>query len=151
MNALMLTLHSLAAVLWIGGIFFAFMVLRPVSTMLEPPPRLQLWSAVFARFFPWVWAFIAVLVVSGYVDLFARFGGLQAPAYLVAMQVIGWIMILLFAWLSFVLVGRLHRAVREQRWPDAAAAMQSIRRIMAINLVLGILITVIGVAGPLFG
>lgn len=150
MNAFLLTLHSLAAVLWIGGIFFAFMVLRPVSTTLEPPARLQFWTAVFARFFPWVWVFIGVLVISGYVDLFARFGGFQAPGYLVVMQMIGWIMILLFAWLSFVLVGRLHRAVRGQRWPDAAAAMQPIRQIMAINLMLGIVITVIGVARPIF-
>ncbi|WP_322628574.1 CopD family protein [Halothiobacillus sp.] len=151
MNALITTLHSLAAILWIGGIFFAFMVLRPVSTMLEPPARLQLWSAVFARFFPWVWVFVAVLVVTGYADLYLRFDGLHAPGYLVAMQVIGWIMILLFAWLAFVLVGRLHRAVREQRWPDAGAAMVPIRQIIAINLLLGILITIIGVARPALG
>ncbi|ANJ68450.1 hypothetical protein A9404_11340 [Halothiobacillus diazotrophicus] len=151
MNALISILHSLAAILWIGGIFFAFMVLRPVSTMLEPPPRLQLWSAVFARFFPWVWVFVTTLVVTGYADLYIRFGGLPGPGYLVAMQVIGWVMIILFAWLAFVLVGRLHRAVREQRWPDAAAAMVPIRRIIATNLLLGILITVVGVARPVLG
>jgi uncharacterized membrane protein len=151
MNALITTLHSLAAILWIGGIFFAFMVLRPVSTMLEPPIRLQFWSAIFARFFPWVWVFVAVLVVTGYADMFVRFGGLFGPGYLVAMQVIGWIMILLFAWLAFVLVGRLHRAVREQRWPDAAAAMIPIRQIIATNLLLGILITIVGVARPALG
>ncbi|WP_298217510.1 CopD family protein [Halothiobacillus sp.] len=150
MNMLIMAMHSLAAVLWIGGIFFAFMVLRPVSTMFEPPQRLRLWSTVFARFFPWVWFFIVILVITGYVDLFTRFGGSMTQGYLLAMQVIGWIMILLFAWLSFVLVGKLHRAVSEQRWPDAAAAMQPIRRIMAINLGLGILITVIGVARPIF-
>lgn len=148
MNMLITIMHDLAAVLWIGGIFFAFMVLRPVSTMFEPPQRLQLWSTVFARFFPWVWFFIMILVTTGYVDLFTRFDGSLTQAYLLAMQVIGWIMILLFAWLSFVLVVRLHRAVSEQRWQDAAAAMKPIRQIMAINLALGILIILIGVAGP---
>lgn len=149
MNMLITIMHDLAAVLWIGGIFFAFMVLRPVSTMFEPPQRLQLWSTVFARFFPWVWFFIVILVTTGYVDLFTRFDGSLTQAYLLAMQVIGWIMILLFAWLSFVLVVRLHQAVSEQRWPDAAAAMKPIRQIMAINLALGILIILIGVAGPI--
>jgi uncharacterized membrane protein len=131
------------------GYFFAFVVLRPASSMFEAPQRLQLWSAVFAQFFPWVWAFIAVLVMSGYVDLFARLGGFAAPLYLVAMQVIGWVMILLFAWLSWVPVRRLHQAVHDQRWAQAAAAMLPIRRIMAINLVLGLVLAVIGGLRPM--
>jgi uncharacterized membrane protein len=137
MNGIALSLHLLAAIFWIGGIFYSYMILRPVSTQLEPPVRLKLWDAVFSRFFRWVWLFVAVLVISGYADLFMRFGGFAAPRYLLAMQLIGWVMIALYAWLYFVPFKQLHAAVAETRWPDAAAVMSPIRQVMAINLGLG--------------
>ena len=151
MNGIALSLHLLAAIFWIGGIFYSYMILRPVSTQLEPPARLKLWDTVFSRFFRWVWLFVAVLVASGYVDLFTRFGGFNAPGYLHAMQLIGWVMIALYAWLYFVPFKHLRAAVAESRWPDGAAAMNPIRRVMAINLGLGVLISVVGVAGPWLG
>lgn len=152
MTSLAVALHSLTAVFWVGGIFFAYMVMRPVSVQLEPPARLQLWSSIYARFFPWVWLFIGVLVISGYVDMATRFGGFSTgPLYLLAMQVVGWVMIALFAWLYFVLFKRLRRAVAAGLWPEAAAVMHPIRRIMLTNLSLGALITVIGVSGPFLG
>ena len=47
-----ITLHLLAAMIWIGGMFFAYMVLRPAAVeVLELPVRLSLWVAVFRRFF----------------------------------------------------------------------------------------------------
>jgi len=51
-----LVLHSLSAVLWVGGMFFAHQVLRPAAAALEPGPRLTLWSRVLGRFFGWVFA-----------------------------------------------------------------------------------------------
>lgn len=48
-------IHLLAAIVWVGGMFFAYMVLRPAAVeVLEPPARLRLWNVVFRRFFPWV-------------------------------------------------------------------------------------------------
>ena len=42
--AIAITLHVIAAILWVGGMFFAWMVLRPVAAgQLEPPARLTLW------------------------------------------------------------------------------------------------------------
>ena len=53
LNALSIALHILAAVLWVGGMFFAHQVLRPVAaTQFEPPARLKMWVGVFSRFFP---------------------------------------------------------------------------------------------------
>ena len=38
--ALAITLHILGAVIWVGGMFFAYMALRPVAAaLLEPPQR----------------------------------------------------------------------------------------------------------------
>ena len=46
-----LLLHLLGVVVWVGGMFFAYMALRPVgAAMLEPPQRLSLWAGVFGTF-----------------------------------------------------------------------------------------------------
>ena len=38
--AIAIPLHLLAAVIWVGGMFFAYMALRPVAaSLLEPPPH----------------------------------------------------------------------------------------------------------------
>ncbi|MGN5479437.1 hypothetical protein ACTMU2_28655 [Cupriavidus basilensis] len=53
---ILLFLHVTAAVVWVGGMFFAYLCLRPVAgQVLDPPSRLQLWRGVFDRFFRWVW------------------------------------------------------------------------------------------------
>ena len=45
--ALLIAVHTLSAVVWVGGMFFAWMCLRPVAAQqLEPPARLRLWAAV---------------------------------------------------------------------------------------------------------
>ena len=76
--ALLAALHALAAVVWVGGMFFAYMVLRPATGPLAAPMRLQLWQRVLGRFFPWVWASVAVHLATGYGMLFAFFGGFHA-------------------------------------------------------------------------
>lgn len=66
MHPILLFLHLAGVVLWVGGMFFAWMCLRPVAAVqLEPPARLKLWVAVFARFFPWVWGAAPTIVLSG--------------------------------------------------------------------------------------
>ena len=44
-----LTLHILGAVVWVGGMFAAYVCLRPAAGALEPPQRLKLWRGFFAR------------------------------------------------------------------------------------------------------
>jgi uncharacterized membrane protein len=143
----LLALHLLAAVAWVGGIFFAYMALRPASMLLDASQRLALWAATFGRFFPWVWGFIAVLLASGH----ALMG--QAPANngLLAMAVIGWLMSLLFAYLHVVPFASLKRAVAVADTPAAAQAMTRIRPVMATNLTLGLLASALGALHPVLG
>ncbi len=48
-----ISLHLLASVIWVGGMFFAFMFLRPAAAnLLEAEQRFPLWANVFKRFFP---------------------------------------------------------------------------------------------------
>lgn len=151
LTAMIQALHGMAATAWVGGIFFAFMALRPAaSRVLEPSLRLPLWQSAYSHFFPWVWLFIAVLLVTGYVDLFSRFGGFSTDAlYLVLMHGIGVLMVVLFGYLYFGLYRKLTDSIESGDTPVASKVMGRMRPVMAINLSLGMLITAIGIAGPL--
>lgn len=145
---LLVALHILAAVVWVGGMFFAYMVLRPSAGPLEPPLRLALWRRVFGRFFPWVWASIAALLISGYTMLFVHFGGFAgAPPHINVMQVTGILMMLLFLHLYVAPWRRFSREVEAGALHDAAASLDQIRRIVATNLALGLITVIVGASG----
>jgi uncharacterized membrane protein len=146
--AMLVALHALAAVAWVGGMFFAYMVLRPSAGPLEPRLRLALWQRVFSRFFPWVWASIAVLLASGYAMLFLHFGGFKgAGLHIHVMQATGIVMMLLFLHLFFAPWRRFSRAVEAGQFDSAARSLNQIRCIVAINLVLGLITIAAGVSG----
>ena len=141
MNAVAIALHVVAAVVWVGGLFFAFVVLRPSSESLEPPQRLVLWAGVFKRFFPWVWMAIVILMISGYWLIFNWFKGFtNVPGYVHLMHLIGWLMSLLFVYLYYKVYPVFVEAVKDKNWPGAGVAMNGIRQIVLANLILGILL-----------
>ncbi|MCB1800300.1 MAG: hypothetical protein KDI82_01295 [Gammaproteobacteria bacterium] len=150
LNAIIEAVHGMAAVAWVGGIFFAYMALRPAANKtLEPPLRLRLWQSAYTHFFPWVWVMIALLLITGYADLFSRLGGLANESlYLKLMHSIGLFMVAAFAYLYFALYRRLSAAVASDDTLAAAAVMLRMRPVMATNLVLGLIVTAIGIAGP---
>jgi uncharacterized membrane protein len=146
--AMLIALHVLAAVAWVGGMFFAYMVLRPSAGPLEPRLRLALWQRVFSRFFPWVWASIAVLLASGYAMVFLHFGGFTgAGLHIHVMQATGILMMLLFLHLFFAPWRRFSRAVEAGQFDSAAHSLNQMRRIVAINLVLGLITIAAGASG----
>jgi len=145
------SIHTIAALLWVGGIFLIYKVFRPVAIeQLEPPLRLKLFLAIFKKFFPWVWVFIVLLIFSGYWDWFSRLGGFESDALnMKLMHLIGWLMILLFAWLYFVHYMNFKKAVELETFPEAGAILNNkMRPIIVINLYLGLLEAIIGVSGP---
>ena len=147
--AIAIPLHLLAAVIWVGGMFFAYMALRPVAaSLLEPPLRLPLWSQTFSKFFPWVWAAIITLLATGLwmvVSVFGGFGSVGVHIHL--MTAIGAVMILLFAHVFFVPYRRMKQALSANDVPEAGRRLAQIRIIIAINLSLGLIVTVVGGAG----
>ena len=147
-----IALHALAAVLWVGGMFFAYMVLRPSAAPLEPPARLELWHRVFSRFFPWVWASVAVLLASGFGMISLYFGGFAAvPPFVNIMMGLGLLMTALYIYLYFALWQRYQRAVAAKDWKDAGAKLGRIRHVVAVNLALGIATVLIGAGGQFWG
>ena len=151
-TSLALAFHVLGAVVWVGGMFAAYVCLRPAMGPLETPQRLALWRRFFAKFFPWVWVSVVLLLVSGYAMLLTAFGGFHgAPLYIHAMQGIGWVMVVLFVWLFHGPWLKFKRAVDAQNWPAAGAELSRIRQVIAINLPLGLMVVVIGGTGRYWG
>jgi uncharacterized membrane protein len=144
-----ITLHLLAVVVWVGGMFFAYMALRPVAaTLLEPPLRMPLWVQTFARFFPWVWAAVILLPATGYWMILKVFGGFAgASLYIHLMQGLGWVMIAIFLHVYFAPYRRLQRAVAAQDFPAAGKALGQIRQFIGLNLLIGLTTIAITSAG----
>ncbi len=65
-NAAVSLLHLLAAVIWLGGMTFSFLVVIPSLAAIDPPPlRGKLMGAVVKRFASIAWTAVAVLVLTG--------------------------------------------------------------------------------------
>jgi len=143
-------LHVLGIVVWVGGMFFAFMALRPVAaSVLEPPQRLTLWAGVFDKFFPWVWLSVALILVSGLYMLMLL--GAAAPHYALTMLVLGVVMMLIFAHVFFGPTKKLKRAVAAQDWKAGGAALGLIRKLIGINLIIGLVTIAVVFAGRALG
>ena len=67
------TIHVLAAMLWLGGMLFLGAVGAPVLRAVEPPAmRQRLFQDLGARFLAFGWTAIALLVVTGTANLYYR-------------------------------------------------------------------------------
>lgn len=150
--ALVYTLHLLAALVWVGGMFFAWMILRPAAiTALEGPARLKLWVEVFQRFFVWVWVAVVLLPISGVGLIHVRFAGFEtAPRYVQVMMGLYVVMTALFIRIQGLQLPALRSAVAAQDWPAGAAVLGKIRKLVGINLLIGLLVVAIGAARPMF-
>jgi len=148
LNFLML-LHLLGVIIWVGGMFFAHMALRPsAAALLAPPQRLPLLNGVFSRFFPWVWGSILLILISGAYGMILL-GGFKANWHVHAMLAIGLVMMAIFSYIYFVPFPRLKLGVFSQDWPVAGLAMARIRLLVGVNLILGLIATVIALLGRL--
>lgn len=142
-------LHVIAVVIWVGGMFFAYMFLRPVAAdQLEPPARLTLWAGVFGGFFLWVWSSIIAILATGFWMIFAVYGGMGNVAmYVHAMLGLGILMMLIFFHVYFAPYGRLKRAVAAQDWPAGGKALGQIRMLVGINTLIGMVTIAVGAGG----
>lgn len=139
MNGWLLGLHLTAAVIWVGGMFFAYVCLRPEAAVLLPPPqRLPLWQGVLRRFFVWVWVSLSLLLLSGLATLFQT-GLAQSPPHWHGMTFLGVLMGLVFVELYIRPWASFRSAVSVEDWPGAGAALNAIRQRVAFNLGVGFL------------
>ena len=133
-----LLLHLLGAVVWIGGMFFAYFALRPAAANLGREHRLPLWEKTLARFFRWVWVAVALILGSGFHMLTGIAGVARIPFNVHLMLYVGILMALIFAYVFLAPFTALKHAVVAQDWKAGAAALDVIRKAVAVNLALGL-------------
>jgi uncharacterized membrane protein len=140
LTAALLLIHVLAAAFWVGGMATVHLAVRPAAAeaLGEPPRRLALMHAVLRRFFLGVTLSIVALLASGFV-IIALSGGFAAqPPRVHAMSGLGLVMTAIFAVIRLRLHPRLQRGVAASDWPAAGAALNAIRQLVVVNLVLGV-------------
>ncbi len=144
---LLLLLHALSAVVWVGGMFFAHQMVRPSVASIDAPERLSLWRRIFQKFFTWVWICVVLLLLSGFAMQGIGIDGL----FVHIMEGLGIIMMLAFAHLYFAPWRRFRRAVDAGDFAAAARQLNQIRRIVEFNLALGLIVVAVGASGPYWG
>jgi uncharacterized membrane protein len=138
-----LAVHVLCVVIWVGGMFFAYVVLRPSLGVLEPVQRIALHTQVFRRFFLVIWHAMPLILLSGFIMLFVFDGGAATAAWNInAMMLIGLIMSAVFVLIVFGPYARFRRTTDRT---TIVACVDRIRKLIGVNLVLGIITVVIAV------
>lgn len=138
-NIITLWLHYLATVMWIGGMAFNILVLRPSMVAIDQNQRPVLGTTVLKRFIIFAWLSIVVLILTGISIALSRaaFQDIFSTTYgivLLGKHVVTLIMILIVTWISFVLSKRL---------APFAPKPDTILTLVKTNLSLGILVLVL--------
>ena len=150
------TVHLLAAMYWLGGMFFFALVGAPVLREIDPPDmRARLFQRLGERFRTTGWVAIVVLLVTGTLNL--EFRGLLStevladPAFWSSPygRTLGWKLVAVAAML---VASGLHDFIlgpRASRLDAGAGDAPSIRRRAALlaraNALLGLLVVVLAV------
>lgn len=146
--AIAVTLHLLSVVVWVGGMFYAYMAMRPaVGQTVEPAKRPALWAATLERFFRWVWLAIALILASGFWMVFKVFGGMHLPLYIHLMIGLGILMMLLFFHVYFAPFRRLKITVANGGTEAGLKSIGQIRKIVGLNLLIGLVVIAIAAVG----
>ena len=143
---LVLSLHLLGMALWVGGMAYALLVLRPSLGLLDQTQRVSVHLQTLTRFFRLVWHVMPIVLVTGWAMYFLREGGLANPDWHInAMQGLGIVMAAVFLYAYFGPFRKARRAIRPQ-----PATFESIRSLVSLDLAIGAAIVVIASLGHSF-
>jgi len=137
---LILWLHILASVVWIGGMAFNILILRPSITVIDAPQRIKLAETVLRRFISFVWASIGVLILTGAILalpkmtsfktlLSSSYGGLLILKLLIVM-----VMIINVFIIQYILFPKFKSLIPS---PGGNRVMGQIVTVVKINLIFG--------------
>jgi len=145
-------IHLFSVLIWVGGMFFAYVVLRPAAVeILQAPERLRLWDSVFHRFFNLVWGAIGAILVTGLYMIYQYGGMSHVPHYVHVMLLLGLVMVGIFGYVFFACYVPLSLHVAKERWKEAGSVLSKIRHLVAVNLVLGLITVAVASTGILWG
>lgn len=138
-------LHLIAAIVWMGGMTFMLIALRPATlAVMDAQPRARLMDQVWQRFFAAVLiAIVVLLATGGYMFGGAMKAAREATGHAVVplgwtiMTALGSLMFLIFGHIYFAGFKKFRRAVAGMQWPLAAKAAEQIHLLVVVNFVLG--------------
>ncbi|MCS7307735.1 MAG: CopD family protein [Aquificaceae bacterium] len=126
----LLFFHILSAIVWVGGMIYSLLFLKPsLKELSQEEQRYKLMRAVFSRFFPAVWLSILLLFITGmglwhgYRKDFSANPLFHTKLFLFAL------MTLIFAYIYFFLFRK--------------GRLSQIPNLIAVNLLLGILVLLV--------
>jgi uncharacterized membrane protein len=91
-----------------------------------------------------------MLAVTGIGMINVNFSGFQtAPRYVQVMMGLYVVMVALFLRVSTLNLPQLRKAVLAEQWAEGAAALGGMRRLMGINLVVGVAVVAIAAIRPM--
>ncbi|MBA2413905.1 MAG: CopD family protein [Burkholderiaceae bacterium] len=144
----LLFVHVLGVVVWVGGMFVLHFAVRPAAARLqEPAMRLTLLSSVIGRFMSWAALAVVAILATGLAMIFASGGFRNAHLSVHLMLAVGLLMMGLFLHIRFAPFKRMRAAVVGADWAVAAANLDSVRKLVLINLVLGTVTIAIATIG----
>jgi|SRR5581483_678317 uncharacterized membrane protein len=147
-GGVLLAIHLLSVVAWVGGMFFALTVLRPSMGVIDAPQRVALHAQVFRRFFLVIWHAMPLTLLSGFGMVFVVYGGFAGLNWSIhAMMGLGILMALVFL---AAFTGPWKRMRRAISTAAAAGAADRIRKLVLLNLVLGLIVVAIAGFGRFY-
>ncbi|MGQ2995579.1 CopD family protein [Variovorax sp.] len=143
-----LFVHLLCAAFWVGGMALMHFAVRPAAVAtLEPPLRLRMMAATLRRFFVGVDASVTLLFVTG-VAMILTTGGFRGVHWRVeAMMGIAILMAAIYVYIRASVFRAMRRAVDDGAWPVAAGRLDLVRKLVSLNLVLGVAVFAVAVLG----
>ena len=145
---ILLFVHLLCAAFWIGGMATMHFAVRPAAVAtLEPPLRLRTMAAALRRFFVGVDAAITLLFASGVAMILLAGGFRTVHWHVEAMMGIAIVMAGIYVYIRASVFKALRRAVEESAWPVAAARLDTVRKLVSLNLALGVVVFGVAIVG----
>jgi len=152
---LVVLIHILAAIIWLGGMFFIAIVMVPALRRLEPAQkRIEVLSATATRFRAISWIAILVLLITGVLNAInhgvtmqkistGEFFSSNFGKILILKLILVFAMLVLSAIHDFILGPRLIELLNSSN-PDSFTKLQKNRKYVSwlarINALLGILV-----------
>ena len=140
--------HVLGVVVWVGGMFVLHFAVRPSAARLtDPSARLTFLSSALGRFMAWAALAIVFVLGSGLAMILIGGGFRNAHLSVHLMFAVGLVMMAVYLHIRFAPFKRMRTAVMAGDWATAGANLDMVRKMVLINLVLGILTIAIATIG----
>jgi uncharacterized membrane protein len=140
--------YQIGALILVGGLFFLLFIVRPVSKeTLGVEDRQRLFQLVYRRMHRWQWLGLLLLWAGGIGQRYP----LEPSAFSLPVQVMaasGAVVTLLIFGTHAICYFHLSERMEHEHWSKAARISSLVRKIMALNLLLCLLLVLAGVANP---